>query len=281
MWRRWAKLGSWLLGFWAWHQIFRLFLVTIVTYLLRQSQASLSTVSGILTANEIPIAAGSMATFYFLLKAFQSPLSAQSKPFEWKLLGSGMVIGMVGAILYTLVLVYGHYYSWLGLSVDTDQSAVFVLRLLFRFLTILALIYSQVGICINLQNRYHWHRVTTAVVFAALSWIPFDIPNIEKFAPLIFGLFLFLAPKTAQPEISFPKREAGILIGLLVVLHTGFSLPLFGSEFRGLFLVESLDLNLFRRLLTGGENGPLSSFAFHLSLIILMIKRVNNRELAT
>lgn len=192
-----------------------------------------------------------------------------------------------GALLATALVVgflLARTHQFFGIVLDAENGVSTVSVLLIRSLSLALLILCEERLFRGYvyPKLLEWasplpSAVITAILSVFVKWIQFPIGIAQ-------GLTLFLLSILIHP---IPVRErrnaygASFLVGVLIMLHPILSLPIFGTELPGLFLVKylSFDEQSWVRVLTGGSGGPLSGVLFQ-SLIVLEFARrwFQNRE---
>jgi len=278
-----------------WILVFRLFILTVLTFFLVPQSPRLEDISEVISANEILIA-GTASLSYLILIQFLHPivLIGKGQIFTWKHFGTSYIPGLIrGAVLAGGILLafkLAGLYEFLGVFLNIEDTLVVVGSVGTRILAVIALVYCEEflfrGKILGLL-REHFHDlqacVAISILYCLIKWIQFDLGIMQTLTLFLISIALSLSVVNKQHF----TLGAGFLAGLLLVFHPLAGQPILGTDFHGLFLFkyqgssgevaglltgylgEYTDsrLNLF---ITGGIGGPLSSFALQ-SMFMLYV----------
>lgn len=281
--------------YWAYAWGFRVLSLTFVTALVT---SSLSTTPRLEDINE------TLATHALLIQAIGAicliiGVRAFSPVTRWKLTGffdtrklegsyfSGFSSGAVLAAAVTLALILSGNYSFLGVFIQFDAAPLSAASLLIRALAIMVLTYVEAYffwevLVKRLRDFLNEFPTTLGMLclisasFVATKAWAFDLGLMQSLSLFLLGISLGLRSIVGS---NF-TLSAGFYAGLLVVLHVVLSLPIFGIDGNGLFLVKYLAGSTelpsaareLSRILTGGLGGPLSSIVLQVILILDVVQ---------
>jgi hypothetical protein len=167
-------------------------------------------------------------------------------------------------------------YRFLGVFIQFDEASLAIPSVIVRFVGIAVWVYLEEYLFRRkIARHFREYRPAVSVLITAVGYclikiLQFDIGWLQLITLFLVSVALSLR---AFAEDDF-AQGAGFWAALLIVFHPLLSLPVFGNEFSGVFLVKYQgDSNLvasgtLARLLTGGAGGPLSSFAFQFLLLL-------------
>ena len=262
----------------AWIVVWKMLILTVLTYFLVRSGAPFREISDTFANNQIAFyGLGSGIFLLFLLQMNPLAIVTRSEvlnPYEFSqnflpALLRGGIIALL--LMFPFVLVGSH--EFVGILIQDENVFYSLFTILIRFASLLLLVY-----CEEFIFRYQWfqmgqHQVApfvsialSASLYALSKSIQFHLGVSQVLTVLLVGLYLGLR---ALDTLNF-SRGAGLWSGFLLFSHIVLSTPLFGNESQGLFFFRynsHRDWNAdWSRILTGGNAGPLSSLALQLVL---------------
>jgi len=285
LWRSLAYSGYYA----AWIVVFRLLVVTIITYFLVGG----STVPGTVRfqditdsygANEVSIMGLCSLIFVSMLR-WLNPITTTTtgEIVTLKRLEKRFFPGFVhGAVLATGVIsafVISGVYRYLGFFIQFEEAPLAMASVLMRVSGLALLVYCEEFIFRDKmlrQLKNHLPDAASAVITAAcycgVKALQFDLGLMHVITLFLISIALFIRTMT---EGDF-TRGAGFWAAILIVFHPLLSLPILGNDFAGIFLVKyqsatgsSVDTaSATTRFFTGGAGGPIASFAFQLVLVL-------------
>jgi hypothetical protein len=262
----------------AWILILRLLCLSFVVYFLtRQGRsATFEEINESFSNNEIIFIGLSSGLFLLLLKGL-APLidRSGSLDFSYRELASSYLPGFLqGAALATSIvlgfLLVGTL-RFVGFFVQIEDTPLVILGIICRIGAFLA-----IGLCEEyifrsepLSGPHEPQRVfgrilTVALVYCVVKLAQFQLSWMHCLTLFLFSTALSIRRLT---EKSF-WSGAGFWSGVLIVFHPIFSLPVFGSDFSGIFLLKYQSQTAIPSVISGGPGGPLSSVAFQAILLI-------------
>lgn len=277
-------------GYLLWILMFRLLVLTLVTYLLMSSDAKFQDISELYGANEL-FFAGIASLLFVLTLRWLNPLTSTS----WteigtfhrlkKKFGPGFVKGAIIAFGLSVAFVLTGKYRYLGFFIQIDDAWIGIASLGLRVLCIFFLVYAEEflfrqKILNGLRAGFpDWFSILlTALFFVIVKTAQFDLGLSQLLT--LFLISISLSLKTIV-EGDF-NRAAGIWCGILVLAHAFLSLPIFGAEFQGVILLRYErtldDEEGLLRILTGGLGGPLSSLGLQLLFLIDIGQSIINNK---
>ncbi len=291
--RKWQPLtktiAHWL-AYVIWVVIFRLIILTLITYFMGSSGtstgATFQEISDVYSSYELfTLALG--AALYLLLLRHLNPLAPTSfseiftpHRFERRFI-PGFLRGAVLALAVTLIFLLGGYYRYMGLLLHLEEAPFALLSITLKTASLGVLIYCEEFIFRNqifnlLKQKF---RLFPTVFFSSLLYcvtktVQFDLGVMQLVTLLL--LSWVVAMRTTLDEDFV--RGAGLIIGLLTVFHPLLGLPIFGLESQGVLLLKyhkyqsNAESTEAIRLLTGGVGGPLSSITLQLFLLFDFIQ---------
>jgi hypothetical protein len=278
-----------LLGAYAfWVLVFRLIAMTFVIYFLTRTsgkQVLFEEVNETFSAHELSIIGFGAAAFVLLLKGF-APVWRESsfQLVAWKDIRQNFVPGflqglLLAAALVTAFLLAGTF-RFVGFFVQIEDTPLAVFGILVRMASLVAFVFCEEVLFRRdaLSSLLRQKTDTLKPIFLRLGMISiaYCVIKVIQFdlgwMHLITLLLLSLALSVRQLNGESPTRGAGFWCGILICFQPLFSLPIFGSDFSGVFLVKYQDYSTPLRLFSGGVGGPLAGFAFQLLLLIEMVR---------
>lgn len=264
----------------AWILVFRLLVLTFITYFLISSNSRFQDISEAYGANEISLM-GLSSLLYLVFLTRLNPLTSTTfdviftpQRFERRF-APGFLHGAVLALALTLALLLTGLYKYLGFLIQIEEAPLAVASILIRIATLGTLVYCEEFIfrqkILNYFRRWipdFTAVLVTAIVYCIIKGLQFDLGLMHYITLFLVSVNLGLK---SMIDGDF-TRGAGFWAAILIVLHPFLSLPVFGSDFQGIVLVKFLDpsesgTQTFR-VLTGGAGGPLSSFLLQLIFAI-------------
>lgn len=271
----------------------RLVTLTLVTYFLIPTQATMTGLSDVILNAEIPIV-GFAAIATFLLLVLSYPLSTV----HWRAIADPALLlreflpGMSTGALWGSAIVVGYvftgFYHYLGTFTEYEDPYQTLVSVFFRGLLLFCSILFEeylfrARLVQGLRHQFPAWLVLfiSASLSLALKMIQFDLSFDHGLLQLFTWFLLYLLLATRVWVSGDYLQGAGFVFGLTFLLHIVFGLPLFGVEFSGLLLFKysTETTNLmhevnFRaaQLLTGGLGGPLSGFVLQFLLLVVLLK---------
>ncbi len=261
----------------AWVACFRLLSLTVIAYFSISPTSRFQDISEAFSSNEVTLMGLSAFLFvglsYWLNPMTTTPLSALFKriQIERNFLPS-FIQGALIAGGIVLVFVLSGAYLYLGYFIQFDEAPLALTNVLARTLTVATLAYCETWIFQERLTQYLkkiMPRVVSiqcaALLYCCTKILQFDLGIMH----LVSLYLLFLATYFRIERQGSFARGAGFLAGIWVVFHPLFSLPIFGNDFSGIFLIKyQSSLSYTVRILTGGAGGPISSLVFQGVLIL-------------
>ena len=290
----WIFYPASLLGFYIlWILSFRLFTLSIITYIAGSPGTHFQEISDTFSSNEITLMGLASLLFVILLIALNPLTLTKSKELISRkhieaFFIPGFLRGSVFAGSIVFILMISGTYRYLGYFIQLGDTTTEVLNLLLRIITLGLLAYCEEFIFhFKLSHFLKDHLPhfacanLIALAYCGTKLIQFDL-GIMQFLTL-YGVSLALFYKVKEDK-GF-ARTAGFLAAIFILFQPLLSLPIFGNDFPGLLLIKYQNptqsskilvdqSTSLTRLLTGGLGGPFSSFAFQLFLILDISKSI-------
>lgn len=307
----WKALG-WALSYGFFVGAFRLLMLTFVTYFVLSSGANaprFDDVSDALATTELTFIAFGAFLFLVLghalkptenvrLRDYISAHRLEAEFFPGFAQGSLLATGVVLAFFLAGV------YRYLGAFLQFEESPWAVGGSLLRALNLFVLVYCeeilfreriqnlirQAPIFARFQKESHnaWRDLAlcalVSFLFCSIKVLQFDLGWMHALTLFLASLALSLR-RMAGGSLGDFVRGAGFWAGILIVFHVFLSLPIFGNEFTGIFVVkyqpsvnELEQQSATLRFLSGGAGGPLSSFAVQLLLLLQVYAAWSSQE---
>jgi hypothetical protein len=290
-----------------WVLFFRLLTLTFLTYFIISPNARFQDISDSFSSNEVSLMGLSSLLFVGLLY-WLTPLTGTSleeiitrDQIEKKFL-PGFIRGVIFAGALICILILLGIYNYLGYFIQFGEAPLELANVFFRMAALACLAYCETFIFHNKLIRYLKGHVPDlgsalfiAVLYAGIKILQFDLGIMQLVTLFLVSISLFyhsLETTPGQSRELNPKFSfgAGFWAAILIVFQPLLSLPLFGNDFSGLLLLRynstllethakwaglnSEQISIWIRFLSGGAGGPLSSFAFQVVLIIDIIRSV-------
>lgn len=266
-----AAYGAWIL-------VFRLIWLSVVVYFLtRQGRISnFEEINESFTNNEIVFAGLSSALFFALLKGLSPILGRESElEFSARKLRTQYLPGFLQGLLLAGSVVVGFLlvgsYRFVGFFVQIEDTPVALLGIVCRISAFLA-----IGLCE--ETLFRSEGLSSAlrparILFLALFYAVVKLAQFDLGWMHFASLFLFSVTLSIRRsgDSSF-FSGAGFWSAIFIVFHPLFSLPVFGSDFSGIFLLKYQTQSTLPALISGGAGGPLSSVAFQAVLLIETVR---------
>lgn len=291
------------LGLYAfWIVMVRLFILTLITYFLMSDETRLQDISEVFGSNEILIAGFSSLSFLIFLRIlyplFQAVTTRELRfsQFQSTFVPSCIRGVLLGLAIPTAYLLTG-YYRFLGYFIQFDEVIIALGSFGLRAMILLVMVYCEEFIFREkvlkklIPYMHPLHAVwVTALCYCLIKFVQFDLGIMQSGTLFLLSIILGLRAVRLKTFVS----GAGFLVGLLVVLHPVLGLPIFGSEFSGIFLIQyrsameeymgvlggffsSLSMKTDARtalFITGGIGGPLSGFALQLVFVVQIFREL-------
>jgi hypothetical protein len=259
-------------AFGAWILLFRLLCLSFIVYFLTREGhvAEFEEINEAFSANELPFIGLGSAFFVLLLQGL-APLIDRERGFG---LSMGQAVrsyfpglfrgACLGASVVAAFLLLGSW-KFVGFFVQIEDTPLAILAIVLRTGAILAIVF-----CEELLFRLRPFSTAGQITIFSLIYCCVTKPTQFELSWMHF-LTLFLVSSLLSVrrlnEDGF-LNGAGFWSGILIVFHPLFSLPIFGNDFSGIFLLKYQAQRTFPALISGGAGGPLASIAFQAVLLI-------------
>jgi hypothetical protein len=285
---------AWLGLYAAWILLMRLFTLTFITYFVAASSNSghavrFDEISDTLASHELNLF-GVYAISLIVLIYSLNPLNS-FRPAEFlnwtrarRRMWPGFVHGGMLAMGLTAAFLLSGAHRYLGFFIQLEDVSVAIAAVITRTVSLLALVYAEEFI---FRDRILNHLKTTgcstrlialllSIFYCLIKMMQFDLGAMQLLTLFLLSISLTFR---AMHEGDF-LPGAGFWGAILLVFHPLLSLPVFGSDFSGLFFlkyqVEGADLSPTYldtiRFVTGGAGGPLSSLALQAILAFDLVR---------
>ncbi|MGK5084042.1 hypothetical protein WDW37_12160 [Bdellovibrionota bacterium FG-1] len=294
-----ARGMKWAAAYAAWMLVFRLLVLTFITYFLISSShpPKYEDISEALNANELSLLGlGALIFIGFIRALFPITSTTPQDIFTPARIEKRFIPGFVhGSLLaagITLAYLLSGSYRYLGFFIQFEEAPFAALTVLVRIIALGAFAYFEEflfrsRITQDLQNQFkgqdggplglNTHLLIhgiIAVIYCAIKWIQFDLGVMQLIT--LFLISIALSTRTLLDQGDF-GRAAGFWAGILIVFHPLLSLPVLGNDFSGLILIKyqgTEPVDPLTRLMTGGAGGPLSSVAFQIILALEVFRGI-------
>jgi hypothetical protein len=296
---RFVRASAFVLLYGAWVSVFRLVVLTLVTYFLTASAPAPTSAQGdlpqlpkfeeisdVFSANEITLMGICSLCFVFLIRAF-NPLTSTTtseivtpERLERRFL-PGFLHGSVLASGMVLAFLLSGLHQYIGFFFQFEDSWLSLISILVRMTALVLLVYCEEFLFRHKITKHLrgtrestlasdlFVAAVTGFLFCLIKRMQFDLGWMQTLT--LFLLSISLALRTFIDQ-DF-GRGAGFLTALLVVFHPLLGLPIFGDEFAGVILIKpKADMENIARVFTGGLGGPLSSLALQLLLVLDILR---------
>jgi hypothetical protein len=282
-----AFLG-WIFFYALWIKIIHFFSLTVITFFHASSTANLQDIAETLRSNGIHNAVFSAFSFVCgisLLKPWASEknillsLAECKKHFfpSW-LQGAFLAFGLIGGLLLS------HHYQYLEfftqLESTPEEAPIALASILTRVFVLFVFCYCETYFFFHKlktcfpQETSPW--ITGSCIISAycgMKYLQFDLGILQGISFFSMGIALFFRSQTHILQAS------GFLTGILVIFHPLCSLPIFGNECSGLFLLQMQPLGSVApwvRSFVGESEGPFSGLLFPILLVFDTIKSLTH-----
>lgn len=264
-----------LFAYWVWIVVFRLVCTSFLVYFLTRSGKSVGfeEINESFGSNELVFMGIGAVLFFILLKGF-SPLFDQqsSLGMSWKNLKNDYLPGLLRGVLLALSILLGFVltgtYKYIGFFVQIEDTPLAISGILFRVLALLALGLTEEFLFRNSRYAGYFTLLGLSLFFCLIKLNQFELGWMQGLT--LFLASCYLAVRRIQ-ENSF-LDGAGFWAGLLIIFHPVFSLPIFGNDFSGIFLLKYQPQKLIPASISGGIGGPLSGLALQAILLIEILR---------
>jgi hypothetical protein len=275
-----------------WILVTRLLLLTFTTYFLTSSRAHpphFEEITEATASTELVVFGFSALVFVLLMRSFSTstPLDSWKKILVPERIEKVFLPGVFHGVLFAtgLVLTFliSGQYRYVGFFVQIENPALGAFGVLLRMAALLVWVFSEEMIfrrtiltsLIQIWSRHYsahakpWGIAFITVLYCLVKMIQFDLGYMHLITLALISTAVSI--RTLLDEDIL--RGVGFLAAILIVFHCVMSLPIFGSEFSGIFFLKYQGGGDFLpHFLTGGSSGPLSSFAFQLLLIFDIVR---------
>jgi hypothetical protein len=265
--------------------LYRLLVLTFVTYFLMASNAKFQDISDAYGSNEIVII-GIGSFLFILFLRFLHPLTSTTtdeiftpQRFEKRFV-PGFLHGAVLAVFVAAAFLLSGLYRYLGFYIQFEEAPLALVGILLRVAALFALAYCEefifrykVMFALRREVPDLYAAGLTALLYCGVKLLQFDLSWMQLIT--LFLISFALSIRTIS-DGDF-MRGAGYWAGLLIVLHPFLSLPILGNEFQGILIIKyqgDIEAAGTSRFLTGGIGGPLSSFALQLLFLIDVLQGI-------
>jgi hypothetical protein len=283
-----ARVSILLTAYGFWILIFRLIAMTFVIYFLTRTsgkQVLFEEVNETFAAHELSIIGFGAAAFVLILKGFaplwrESSFQIVSWPDIRQNFMPGFLQGMLlAAALVTAFLLAGTF-RFVGFFVQIEDTPLALFGIFVRSASLVAFVFCEevlfrrYSLASLLRQKgdglktIFWKVGVLSVAYCVIKLIQFDLGWMHLITLLLLSLALSVRQLNGEP----PSRGAGFWCGILICFQPLFSLPVFGSDFSGVFLVKYQEYTTPLRLFSGGAGGPLAGFAFQFLLLIETVR---------
>jgi hypothetical protein len=263
-----AAYGAWIL-------VFRMLCLSFLIYFLTRAgrSATFEEINEAFSNNEVPFIGLSAVLFALLLKGL-SPLIDRSGAlsFSWKEIKSAYIPGflrgsVLGLSIVAAFLLLGSF-RFVGFFVQIEDTPLVILGIILRIGALLS-----IGLCEEYLFRSQGYTLpirvlALSVVYCVVKLAQFDLSWMHFATLLLFSTVLAIRRLNEGTFLN----GAGFWSGILIVFHPLFSLPIFGSDFSGIFLLKYQTQSNIPAFISGGAGGPLSSVAFQAVLLIEVVR---------
>lgn len=277
-------LGVALVSYLAFEALFRLIVLTWVTYFMRG--ARFEEISETFFPNEILSIGVGSALFIGLWRLVtpwlgRRPIvepAPEARAVVLKEWGAGLTQGTLAAAGLVVVFLVSHLYRFLGTVFRLEEAPSTLFLLFLRAAALACLAISQEWIFRGVVFGTLRARlpVASAIAIATVLYVAVQTH--------LFGFGWMQTISFTLLSVDFCVRHgrgvslargSAYFFAVMAVPHLIASLPLLGSEFTGIFLIKP---SATERWLTGGAAGPFSSFAFQAILATDILRQLYRRK---
>jgi len=292
-----------------WTLLFQHIFLSVLTYFLMSSSSDtrLQDINEALNTNLITMAGLSALIFLVVIRNFY-PVSIDRDPkltdgarFNERFV-PGFLRGTMIAVGLTLALLVTGHYSYLGFLFEVSETPLVVFSIFIRFFALAGMVYCEEFIFRQRLVSLLKGKLPSGILCFIVSLAYCLIKTFQFNLTSMHLLSLFLISTILTLKLLSEKNflfGAGLWFGILSLFHVAIGLPIFGSKFSGIFLIEYTDplikaaehlsgavadahlateswfgfetnTHLF---LTGGTDGPISSFSLQIILITIIINQ--------
>ncbi len=198
----------------------------------------------------------------------------------------GAMQGTLVAVGIVFAFLIAGAYRYLGVYIQPAEAPLEAAGILARVLAIVAFAYVEEWVFRGVLLKSAASRIPNgaAVALSTAAYlgsklIQFDFSLLQTASLTLLSVALCVRALKGDS----PMRSVGIVSGILIVFQLVLSLPLLGGEASGILLVKPAGAGTqwsgsLGRFITGGQSGPLSSFAFQGLLLIDIIRNAWKRS---
>lgn len=291
----WVKPLALVFSYGVFFSVFKLLVVTLTTYLLVSSSSQaprFEDINEALISNQVITMALAVTAFIWIRVAFQPITKTKVKDFfKPAFIEKHFLFGFQGGALLgtaiVLAFVLNGTYLFLGVLIRLNDAPLAAVGIGLRALALAVFVYFEEFIfrqnILPLLRKPNsgfmgdvFSIVATSVLYCLIKVLQFDLGIMHVITLFIVSCTLSLRTLS---EGNFASG-AGFWSAILIIFHPILSLPIFGNDYSGLFLVKYQTIlgqhpafiDQSSRFLTGGLGGPLSSFAFQVLLLIDILR---------
>ncbi len=265
--------------------------LSVLTYILSFGRSGLYEISDVFGSNEILLSSTSACIFIFIaVRLFPSNEVQWREIFDGprfqRNFMPGFLKGSFLALLFVLGWILVGAYRNFGILITFNEATAALALVLARTASIILVTYVEEYIFrakILSWLMQIFSRLGAAVLVSALYCMA---KGLQYDLGLKQWLTLFLVSMTLSVQVSRGShfsKTAGLLAGFLVVFHPVCSLPIFGNEYQGIFLIKfqndpEIDASLLKTL-SGGASGPIASLLLQAAVAIDILRRMGIQSL--
>jgi hypothetical protein len=259
----------------AWMLVFRLLSLSFLVYFLTRAgrTATFEEINESFATNEIVFIGLGSALFALALRGF-APLfdrdgrtgvslaQIKNSYIPGFLQGLVLAAGVIAALLLVGSI------RFVGFFVQIEDTSLAILGIVLRVLAILVLGFSEEILFRSRKVSVIGQVLTLSVIYCVVKLAQFDLSWMHFVTLLLLSVSLSVR---RLREESF-LNGAGFWSAVLIVFHPIFSLPIFGSDFSGIFLLKYQELKFIPPFISGGAGGPLSGVILQVILLIEIVR---------
>lgn len=279
----------------AWVVFVRLLTLSLITYFSISPITHFQDINDAFSSNEVSLMGLSALLFVTILYQLNplqhdslSEIVSQEKIEKYFL--PGFLRGSLLAGGLVLLFLVAGFYRYLGYFIRLEEAPIELANVLLRMAALAILTYCEEYIFrkkMVQQLKTHLPIFAcaqiTSLAYCSVKLLQFDLGWMHLLTLYLISLCLFYR---AQNEGEFAKG-AGLWAATLIVFHPLFSLPIFGNNFTGMFLIKSQssiaqstgslfssNWNSVIRMISGGAGGPISSLALQAILLCDILRNI-------
>lgn len=269
-----AKAAGLIALYGGWMLFFRLLCLSFLVYFLTRAgrTASFEEINEVFSTNEIPFIGLGSAVFVLLLRGLSPMPEDAPAARDWKKARrayfAGLLQGSVLSASVVLAFLAVGAFRFVGFFVQIEDTPLALLGILVRIGAILVMCFGEEYLFRKRNSPAPAWIFSIAILYCGVKAMQFELSWMHFATLALLSVMLSLRHLTEGDYLG----GAGFWSGCLLVFHPLASLPVFGSDFSGVFLLKYQAQSHLPAIISGGPGGPLSGVAFQVILLFEMAR---------